>query len=72
MTDIRSLPLTCTHWGTYRARVSNGRVQDLLAFEHDDDPLPHRPRNSRRSGRSDAGGHSHGAQKLAGQRPPAR
>ena len=40
MTDIRSLPLTCTHWGTYRARVSNGRVQDLLAFEHDDDPSP--------------------------------
>ena len=40
MTDIGNLPLTSSHWGTYRARVSNGRVQDLLAFEQDRDPSP--------------------------------
>lgn len=40
MTDICDLPLTSSHWGTYRALVSNGRVQDLLAFEHDADPSP--------------------------------
>lgn len=34
------LPLTSSHWGTYRARVSNGRVQELLGFEHDTDPSP--------------------------------
>ncbi|MCY3769223.1 MAG: molybdopterin guanine dinucleotide-containing S/N-oxide reductase [Gammaproteobacteria bacterium] len=34
------LPLTSSHWGTYRARVSNGRVQELLGFEHDPDPSP--------------------------------
>ena len=34
------LPLTSTHWGTYRAKVSNGRVQDLLTFEQDNDPSP--------------------------------
>lgn len=36
----QDLPLTSTHWGTYRARVSNGKVQDLLPFEHDSDPSP--------------------------------
>ncbi len=40
MKDFASLPLTCAHWGTYRARVGNGRVQELLAFEHDADPSP--------------------------------
>lgn len=39
-TDLSELPLTSTHWGTYRARVSNGRVQELIGFEHDDDPSP--------------------------------
>ncbi len=34
------LPLTSAHWGTYRARVSNGRVEELLAFEHDTDSSP--------------------------------
>ena len=34
------LPLTSAHWGTYRARVGNGRVQELLAFEEDKDPSP--------------------------------
>ncbi|MGC1486518.1 MAG: molybdopterin-dependent oxidoreductase, partial [Albidovulum sp.] len=40
MTNNTDLPLTSSHWGTYRARVSNGRVQELLAFEHDKDPSP--------------------------------
>ena len=40
MTDICDLPLTRSHWGTYLALVSNSRVQDLLAFEHDADPSP--------------------------------
>lgn len=34
------LPLTSSHWGTYRALVSNGRVKELRAFEHDADPSP--------------------------------
>ena len=37
---IDKLPLTSTHWGTYRARVTNGRVQELYGFEHDNDPSP--------------------------------
>ncbi|MEX0286208.1 MAG: molybdopterin guanine dinucleotide-containing S/N-oxide reductase [Paracoccaceae bacterium] len=40
MKDDSHLPLTSSHWGTYRARVSNGRVQDLLPFEEDPDPSP--------------------------------
>ncbi|MEM1277364.1 MAG: molybdopterin guanine dinucleotide-containing S/N-oxide reductase [Pseudomonadota bacterium] len=40
MSDQSDLPLTSSHWGTYRARVSNGRVQELLAFEEDSDPSP--------------------------------
>ena len=40
MTVAENLPLTSSHWGTYRARVSNGRVQELLPFEHDLDPSP--------------------------------
>ena len=40
MTKQDDLPLTSSHWGTYRARVGNGRVQELLAFEHDKDPSP--------------------------------
>ena len=40
MTSKANLPLTSSHWGTYRARVENGRVQELLAFEHDPDPSP--------------------------------
>ena len=35
---LEKLPLTSTHWGTYRARVTNGRVQELFGFEHDSDP----------------------------------
>ncbi len=40
MTVHDDLPLTSSHWGTYRARVSNGRVQELLPFEEDPDPSP--------------------------------
>ena len=40
MTQKDTLPLTSTHWGTYRARVSNGKVQDLYGFEADADPSP--------------------------------
>ena len=40
MTNQTDLPLTSSHWGTYRARVSNGRVQELVPFEHDQDPSP--------------------------------
>ena len=43
MKDLKTdnyLPLTSTHWGTYRARVGNGRIQELLAFEEDSDPSP--------------------------------
>ena len=40
MNATDKLPLTSAHWGTYRARVSNGRVQELLAFEEDKDPSP--------------------------------
>ena len=38
--NLEDLPLTSSHWGTYRARVSNSRVQELLPFEHDLDPSP--------------------------------
>ncbi len=40
MTKHQDLPLTSSHYGTYRARVSNGRVQELLPFEQDSDPSP--------------------------------
>ena len=40
MTKQDHLPLTSSHWGTYRARVGKGRVQEFLAFEHDKDPSP--------------------------------
>ena len=40
MSSISDLPLTSNHWGTYRARVGNGRVQELIGFENDKDPSP--------------------------------
>ena len=40
MTENTELPLTSAHWGTYRVRVGNGRVEELIAFEHDNDPSP--------------------------------
>lgn len=32
--------LTSTHWGTYRAEVTGGKVIALTPFEHDPDPSP--------------------------------
>jgi len=40
MTKEKGLPLTSTHWGTYRAKVKNGKVEELLGWEHDKDPSP--------------------------------
>ncbi|MEE2774135.1 MAG: molybdopterin-dependent oxidoreductase [Pseudomonadota bacterium] len=40
MKSKHSLPLTSSHWGTYRAKVKNGLVQELIPFEHDGDPSP--------------------------------
>lgn len=34
------LPLTSTHWGTYRVETDEGRVTALKPFEEDDDPSP--------------------------------
>jgi biotin/methionine sulfoxide reductase len=36
----RELPLTATHWGTYRVEVNDGRVTALRDFEEDSDPSP--------------------------------
>ena len=36
----RDLPLTATHWGTYRAEVHEGRLSALHGFEEDADPSP--------------------------------
>ncbi len=35
-----SLPLTSTHWGTYRVETENGRVKALHGFEQDNDVSP--------------------------------
>jgi len=37
MTKIGELPLTSTHWGTYRVESRNGRVEAMHGFEHDKD-----------------------------------
>ena len=37
MTDVNGLPLTSSHWGTYRVKTENGRVKALYGFEQDDD-----------------------------------
>ncbi len=34
------LPLTATHWGTYRAEVRGAKLTALHPFEHDPDPSP--------------------------------
>ena len=39
-TPDRDLPLTATHWGTYRAVVRDGRLTALRGFEEDADPSP--------------------------------
>ena len=40
MTKDKGLPLTSNHWGTYRAKVKNGKVEELVGWEHDKDPSP--------------------------------
>ena len=40
MTKDKGLPLTSNHWGTYRAKVKDGKVKELLGWEHDKDPSP--------------------------------
>ena len=39
MTD-GDLILTGSHWGTFRARVRNGRIAEIRPFEHDPKPTP--------------------------------
>ena len=36
----KDLPLTSSHWGTYRAKVNNGKVTELIGWENDNDPSP--------------------------------
>ena len=40
MANAKGLPLTSSHWGTYRAKVENGKVSELVGWEHDKDPSP--------------------------------
>jgi len=40
MTKDKGLPLTSNHWGTYRAKVKDGKIEELLGWEHDKDPSP--------------------------------
>ena len=40
MNKNKYLPLTSNHWGTYRAKVKNGKVEELIGWEQDKDPSP--------------------------------
>ena len=40
MGSKKDLPLTSSHWGTYRAKVNNGKVTELIGWENDKDPSP--------------------------------
>ena len=40
MDHENDLPLTGSHWGTYRAKIKNGKIEKLLGWEHDTDPSP--------------------------------
>ena len=40
MTKDKGLPLTSNHWGTYRAKVKNGKLRELIGWEYDKDPSP--------------------------------
>ncbi len=40
MNDFTDLPLTMTHWGTYRVETEDGKVKKLHGFEEDLDPSP--------------------------------
>ena len=39
-TTVHDLPLTSTHWGTYRAEVHDGKLTALHGYEEDADPSP--------------------------------
>ena len=36
----KDLPLTSSHWGTYMAKVKDGKVKELIGWENDKDPSP--------------------------------
>ena len=38
MSKDKGLPLTSSHWGTYRAKVQDGQVKELVGWENDKDP----------------------------------
>ena len=40
MDHENDLPLTGSHWGTYRAKIKNGKIEKLLGWENDTDPSP--------------------------------
>ncbi|MGH1420105.1 MAG: molybdopterin guanine dinucleotide-containing S/N-oxide reductase [Hyphomicrobiaceae bacterium] len=40
MSNHEDLPLTSTHWGTYRVETREGKVTALHSFERDPDPSP--------------------------------
>lgn len=40
MSNREDLPLTSTHWGTYRVETHDGNVTALHGFERDNDPSP--------------------------------
>ena len=40
MHSDQSLPLHCSHWGTYRVECRNGRIKSFIPFEEDSDPSP--------------------------------
>jgi biotin/methionine sulfoxide reductase len=40
MKNVEDLPLTSTHWGTYRVESHDGKVTALHNFEQDPDPSP--------------------------------
>ena len=40
MSQNNKLPLTSSHWGTYRVETENGVVKALHGFEEDDDVSP--------------------------------
>ena len=38
MSFKKDLPLTSSHWGTYRAKVKDGKVKELIGWANDKDP----------------------------------
>ena len=33
-------PIVATHWGTYRAKMQDGRAVELVGIKHDPEPSP--------------------------------